>query len=104
MEPLDLYRSVLTGLACMSIGVNLTLAVMVLLHKREQFFAAVWFAYSLTAALTCTGSAYFRLRDAFTALPFNPGDVTAISPNVGFLIAGILGVRTLARLVGKDQL
>ncbi len=103
MDSHDLYRSILTGLACVAIGVNLTLSVIILLHKAGEFYSRVWLAYSATAAATCTVSAYFRLRDAFTALPWNVGDFTALVPILGFLTAGVLGLRTLGRLVGSDH-
>lgn len=101
---LDIWRTALTALGLVALGVNAGLAVMVLRYHLTSIVTSVWFAYAVATAGTSAIAAYWRLKDGFYAAPLNVGDFTALVPMAGGLTAGLIAWRALGRKVAEHKL
>ena len=102
---LDQYREVVTVIAGAVIGLNLLVVFQwtaLARHSRKSSAVrGVLFRrlpYPAVAAATLCNGVYWRLADANSDFPFNPGDLLILIPVLGFGIAAWLSLSVLAEV------
>jgi hypothetical protein len=103
MWSLELYREVVLILLVASASINLALIPSTYRHRDVLSGTALWCTFASGAAATTGIAIWFRFHDHISQAPFNARDLTILIPSFIFLAAGIVGFRTIGRLVGRHE-